>query len=430
MPIKSLLAILIFSTLISLSATSLDRIVAVVDNQIILESELNEMTIFTYQSMGKAVPFDSPEYNEFKKTILEKMIEDKLLLKQAEAESITVSRDEILRQRDAQIDQYIQKIGSREALDEELKKNYGMNLNKLKKNLEDQIGEQMMKMRLTETLRQKNIPTREEVEKFFKEYSDSLPKEKSSIHLAHIMKDITPSPKIVEKAFGRIKAVEDELLAGKSFDSLAVKYSEDPASAKQGGDLGFFQKGLLDVAFEKAAFALNVDEVSKIVRSSYGYHLIKLVERKDNQIRVRHILILVRPDANDTLKVMKALDSIRLSKTTDSAFSQAAATISDDKLTKLKGGDLGWVGSENLNEDYSKAIAGLKPGENSAPILIRGSFHVFRVLAHFDERSLSLEQDYETIRTFTENFKLKKELQSLTDRIRKKIFVENRIEKP
>ena len=412
------------------SATRLDRIVGIVDNQIILESELNETAIFTYQSMGKAVPFGSPELEQFKKTILGKMIEDKLLLKEAEAESVTVSRDEVVRQRDAQIDQYVQKMGSREALEEELKKNYGLTLNKLKKNLEDQISEQMMKMRLTEMLRQKNIPTRDEVEKFYTEYRDSLPKEKSSIHLAHIMKEVAPSPAIVEQAQKRIKAIEDELFAGKSFESLAQRYSEDPASAKQDGDLGFFQKGLLDVAFEKAAFSLGVGEVSHIVRSSYGFHLIKLEERRDNEIRVRHILILVRPDAGDTLRVSKQLDSIRLAAASDSSFAKAAAGVSDDKLTKLKGGDLGWLSGEALSEDYKKAIVDLKAGENSAPVLITGAYHVFRVLSRLDERPLTLDQDYETIRNYAENYKLKKQLQIITDRLRKKVFVENRFDKP
>lgn len=412
-------------------ATLLDRIVAVVDDQIVLESELNETAAFTYQSLGKAVPSSgSPEFEAFRRNVLDRLIEDKLLLKQAEADSITVSHDEVLRQRDAQIDQYIQKLGSKEALEEELRKSYGLSLAKLKKNLEDQINEQMLKMRVTEAMRLKNIPTRDEVEKFYQDYRDSLPKEKSSIHLAHIMKEIQPSAAIVGLAEKRIRAVEEELFAGKPFDVLAKKYSEDPASAEQGGDLGFFQKGLLDVSFEKAAFALGVGEVSRIVRSSYGFHLIKMEERKDNQIRVRHILILVRPSSADTLAARQMLDSLRKTELSDSAFIKAAQQFSDDKLTRQKGGDLGWVSGENLNEDYKKAIAELKAGDNSEPVLIRGAFHLFRVLAQVDERPLSLEQDYETLRTFCENYKLKKELQALTDRLRKKVFVENRLDRP
>ena len=427
-PFAALFALTALFACSALHAARLDRIVAVVDNQIILESELNEMAAFTYQSMGKAVPETSPEFDQFRKTILDKMVEDKLLLKEAEAESVTVSRDEILRQRDLQIDQYVQKLGSREALEQELKKNYGLTLNKLKKNLEDQLNEQMMKMRLTEILRQKNVPTREEVAKFYTDYRDSLPTEKSSIHVAHIMIEIAPSPDIVAQAEKRIKAVEEELLAGKPFESLAKQYSEDPASAAQGGDLGFFQKGLLDVSFEKAAFALGIGEVSKIVRSTYGFHLIKLEERRENEIRVRHILILVRPGAADTLRVTRELDSLRTALATDSAFSKAASVLSQDKLTKSKGGDLGWVGADNLNEDYKKAIADLKTGENSAPVLIRGALHLFRVLDRKEQRALTLDQDYETVRSFAENYKLKKQLQVLTDRLRKKVYVENRLD--
>src|SRR3989339_214759 len=217
---------------VSAFALSLDRIVGIVDEEIILESELNELTYFTYQSMGKAVPLGTPEFNAARREILKGMVDDKLLLKEAEAESITVSQDEVVRQRESQIDGYVQKLGSRDALEEELKKSYGMTLSKLKRNLDDQIREQMMKMRLAEGLRQKHPPTREEIEQFYAQNRDSLPTEKSSLRLSHIEMRIQPSPEVESKARARIAAIEKELCSGRPFDVLARDMSDDPASAK------------------------------------------------------------------------------------------------------------------------------------------------------------------------------------------------------
>ncbi|MFH0920068.1 MAG: peptidylprolyl isomerase [Fibrobacterota bacterium] len=413
-----------------LFAVPLDRIVAVIDDNIILESELNELTFFSYQNSGKAVPVGSPEFNAARLEVLRSMIDDKLLLKEAEAESIAVSMEEVVRQREAQIDGYVQKLGSRDALEAELKKSYGMTLSKLKKNLDDQIREQMLKMRLAEALRQKRPPTRDEIEQFYTQYRDSLPTEKSSLRVSHIERRIQPSPEVEAAAKARIEAIEKEILSGKPFDALARDVSDDPASAKNGGDLGFFGKGLLDPAFEKAAFALNPGETSRIIRSVFGYHIIRLEERRDKDIRARHILVLVRPGRDDTLRTARLLDSLGKACVTDTAFAGAAARGSDDKLTRDKGGDLGWVGEANLNGDYKKAISEIAVGHNSAPVLIGDALHVFRVIERRAERTLTLESDYDAIKSMAVNQRLKKELSGLADRMRKRCYVENRLETP
>jgi peptidyl-prolyl cis-trans isomerase SurA len=363
-----------------------------------------------------------------KRQVLESMIEDKLLLKEAEEESIQVSHDEIVQQRDQTINMYIQQMGSREALEKELVEKYGTTLVKLKKTLYDQVREQFLKVRLTEMLKRKYAITKKEVEKFYLDYRDSLPKEKSSIHLAHIMKKIEPAEEIISQSKKRIEAIEEELLSGKSFETLAKEYSDDPVSAKNGGDLGFFQKGFLDKAFEKVAFALNIGETSKITRSRYGFHIIRLEERRgEKEIRVRHILVLVRPNTGDSLHTRDMLDSIRTLITADTQFVQCAKTISDDKLTKHKGGDLGWVSRENLSPAYKDAIAELSVGETSGPVLIGNAFHIFRILGQKDDRRLTLENDFEILREFASTYKLKGEIKNICNRIRKRVYIENRM---
>lgn len=426
---KNILFAAVVLAFLALRAPSavLDRIVAVVDDQIIMESELNEMARFSYQNAGRAVPLGA-EFEAAKGKLLESMIEDKLLLKEAEAESIKVSRDEVMGIRDQKIQGFIAQVGSAEALDKVLQESYGLTLTKLKKNLEEQINEELIKMRLLEGLKQKNTPTKKEVERFFAEYRDSLPQEKSSLRLAHIMEKIEPDTAIVEAARRRIKTVEEKLLSGASFEKMAEQYSDDPSSAKNGGDLGFFSKGFLDKNFESAAFSLNVGEVSKITRSRYGFHLIRLEERKgEKEIRVRHILSIVLPGTDDTARAGRFLDSLKTACAADSAFSAAASAFSDDKMTQQKGGDLGWLPEDNMAPAFHKAVKDLEVHQNSAPVLIDGSFHIFRIMDRREERALDLDNDFNTIREYAANWKIKQEVKILCDRMRQKVYVENRL---
>jgi len=402
----------------------LDRVVAVVGDDIILESELNEALMGFLQNAGRAIP-TGDEFKAMQMKVLESMINDKLLVKEAEVESLTVTDEEVFTARDQRIEALVGQVGSREALERELMDGYGLTVTKLKKNLYRQIKEQMLSGRLTQQLRDKNIPTRKEIEEFYTEYRDSLPLEKESIHLAHIMRKIEPSDSVVRAAEQRIRRIEDELASGKPFEELAKKYSDDPASSQTGGDLGFFQKGLLDPAFERVAFGLNTGEISPPTRSRYGFHLIKLEERKDKSIRVRHILVLVRPDKNDSLRVQ--LDSLANAATTDSLFEQCARAVSDDKQTKDKGGDLGWVSSENLSPAFKQAIAGLQAGKNSAPVLIDDAYHVFRMLGRKDSRDLTLANDFDVIKQLAANYRLRKEIQSICNRVKRRVYIENRL---
>ncbi len=404
----------------------IDRIIAVIDDQIILESELNEMVYFTFQSIGKAVPVGSMEFIAMREKVLGSMIEDKLLLKEAEAESIFVSKEEINRQRDGQIDAYVRQIGSMAALEEELKRSYGLTLIRFRKQLEDQIREQGMKMQLAQKIRQKLVVTKEDVAAFLRMHGDSLPKEKGSLLLAHVQKNIVASQSIIKVAHDKIKKAEGLILDGRPFADVAKEYSDDPSAAK-GGDIGFFEKGFLDPAFEKAAFSLNVGEVSSIVRSSYGFHIIKLEERKDNSVRARHILAFVLPSAGDTLLASQICDSVGKFAVTDSLFRAAASLLTDDRLTKEKGGVLGWLAIDKLDGEYKTAISSLGKGENSPPVIIGNSYHVFRLIDKVDERTLTLEDDYEIIRSFAINDRLREELANRAERIRKKVFVENRL---
>jgi peptidyl-prolyl cis-trans isomerase SurA len=409
-------------------AAPLDRIIAVVDDQVILESELDEVTVYAFQSQNKAVP-QGEEYQATRRTVLKSMIEDKLLVKYAELDSVTVSDDEVAAQREQQIDMFIKQVGSREALEAELQSKHGLTLSKLKKNLDDQIREQFLKGRLTEKLKFMYAPTRKEIERFFRDYRDSLPRQKSSVHLAHIMRKIEPSAAVVDSARKKIEAAAGRLSSGEGFAALVEAYSEDTVSAKNGGDLGFIEKGFLDKNIEQAAFTLNPGDISGVVRSRYGFHIIKTEERRDKAVRIRHILVFVRPDADDTLRTRAFLDSVSRVASTDSLFSVVAGMVSDDKITRHKGGDLGWVSQNNLSGAYQKAIADLSPGENGPPVVIDDACHVFRLLDRTDARGLTLDDDFAIIKELATNYRLKQEIGRICDRMRQKVYVENRLKK-
>ncbi|MFH1760579.1 MAG: peptidylprolyl isomerase [bacterium] len=431
--IISVLAFLFITSFYCKSANSelLDRIIAVVGEEPILFSELNEMVFFTLQQSGRNLSSITPEeLNNFRKLILKNMIQEKILAAQAEAESLTVKKEEIIKQRDAHVNKLLENYGSPEELDIELNKIYGVGLQKLKQRLYKQYADEFLKMQLKQKLVREIKLTKSEIEDFYSRFKDSLPMEPNSINVGHIMVKVKPSDVLEKLALEKIKVIQNELSLGKSFDSVAAIYSDDPGTRDKGGDLGFFIRGEMDPTFEQAAFELNVNQTSKPVRSQFGFHIIKLTERRQREIRAKHILVMVRPGQNEIETAINLLDSIRSLSSNDSLFSLYAAQFSHDKLSKIKGGELGWLPENELDISYSAIIKTLEVGEISKPEYIKSTnaVHIFRLKDRKESRKYTLAQDWEKINQFATNYKLSNEIEKLVKEWQNKIYVENRLD--
>ncbi len=398
-----------------------EGIAAVVGKEIILKTELDQFVQnYVLQNRLNITP-ESPEYQKLRKQMLESLIEQKVLLAKAEADTITVD-DQMLDQRvNERMNYMIQQAGSKDKLEQI----FGSPLNQIRKDTRKILKEQM----LVEQVRAKKFQgmkvSRREVEQFYATYKDSLPERPATVDISHILMQVKPSEKAQMAAYDKAEMILKELKAGASFEELAKKYSEDPASAKHGGDLGFTQRGDLVPEYENVAFNLKNGEISGIVQTQFGFHIIQLIERRGERIHTRHILIRVQPTQRDEQRVIQKLDSIRQVILDGKAtFEEMALKYSDDQNVKKDHGHLGTFELDKLQIPQFKAvISRLKPGEISRPFKTDYGYHIVRLNAFTPAHKLNLKDDWEELEKYALNFKMQREYKEWLDDLKKHIYI-------
>src|SRR6267143_2519537 len=268
----------------------IDRIVAVVGKEPILLSDLNAQAEF--YALNNHIDPNTPA---LKQQLLDAMVNEKLILAKAlEDTTITVREDEVTSQLDALIAQRIQQVGSEKKL-EEL---YGMPISRMKREVRDETRKQLLIQYLQEAKFGSIQPSRREVEEFYKTFKDSLPTLPEHAEVYHILK--IPRASEAAKASVKEKAARilDSIKAGGDFADFARRYSEDPATASSGGDLGSWRRGQFVKDFEEAVFSLKEKQISDIVETSRGFHIIQLLERHGELAHARHILFKIGVDSS------------------------------------------------------------------------------------------------------------------------------------
>ena len=415
---------LILITVPLFSQQVLDKIVAVVDDEIILQSELDFQTN-VYASQRQI----NPNTPGLKNQILNSMIDEKLIYAQAQLDSITVSDDEIDQRIDYQINAFVQQYGSIANIE----KMYGMSIDRIKRELRDDVRKSLMTQRLQEKNFGKVDATKREVEEFFETYKDSIGMIPEKVSLFHIFQNPKASDKLKKKFRDKALALLDSLKAGKDFAELAKKYSDDPGSAAQGGDLGFVKKGVFYPEFEAAAFKLNVGETSGVVESPVGFHIIQLIEKRGESIHTRHILIKIKADENADLQTIELLTAIRDSIVKGfGTFQEYAKKYSEDKETAPFGGELGTFYINQLDKSLLDAIGKLNPGDISFPKRLEYApgtygYHIVWLKSRTPQHKASLEEDYTEIKKLADENKKQKEYQAWIAELKKKIYWEVRL---
>ncbi len=422
MKLKIALLLLLF-TGIGFTQQVLDKIVAVVDNEIILQSELDfQAGIFAAQ---RQIDVNTPG---LKQQILNSMIDEKLMYAKAELDSIAVSEDEIDQRIDYQINSFVQQYGSVANIE----KMYGMSIDRIKRELRDEVRKSLMSQRLQEKNFGKVEATQREVEEFFNTYKDSIGTIPEKVTLYHIFQNPKAGDKLKKKFREKAMAILDSLLAGKDFAELARKYSDDPGSAVQGGDLGFVKKGVFYPEFEEAAFKLNEGQISGVVESPVGFHIIQLLEKRGESIKTRHILIKIKADESSDLQTIDFLsevrDSILKGKGT---FKDFAKKYSEDKQTAPFGGELGTYYLSQLDKSLLDAIGKLKEGEISFPKRLEYApgtygYHIVWLKSKIPQHVASLTEDYPEIKKLADENKKQKEYQKWIKELKDKIYWEVR----
>ena len=344
-----------------------DEVIWVVGDEAILKSDVEAMRL---QADAENIHFNGdPDC-----TIPEQIAVQKLFLHQAAIDSIEVTEAEISQAVDQQINYWIQIIGSREKLEEYRKKS----ILQMRQEMHDDFRDRQMIEKTRAKLVENITVSPADVRNYFKDLpSDSIPFVPTEVEV----QIITRTPKISAEEITRVKdelrSYTDRVNRGEtSFSMLARLYSEDPGTARQGGELDYTGRGMLDPAFANVAFNLtDPKKISKIVETEFGYHIIQLIDKRGDKIKCRHILL--KPKVSDEAidqgkaRLDSIADDIRAGKF---SFSEAASYISDDKDTRNNRGLMANVSDEgrtskfrmqDLPTEVARVVDTLKVGQVS-----------------------------------------------------------------
>lgn len=378
-----------------------DQVVAIVGKNIILESDI-ENQYYQYRMQSGIIGGGT----SVRCQMLESLLFQKLLLNQAEVDSIVVTDMEIEQIMDQRLRFFIAQLGSRERFEEY----YGKSIEEFKEEFKTDIEDQIKVERAQDAVVVNVSVTPAEVKAFYKDYPrDSIPLVNSTVEIGEIVR--TPPISLEQKLLikDRLRGLRERVLAGESFATLAILYSEDPGSAKKGGELGFYGRGELYKEFEAVAFKLEDGEVSEIVETKAGFHIIQLIERKGEYVNVRHILLKAKVSPIDLAMAKAYLDTVADLIQSDSlSFDEAVLKYSDSE-NKNSGGMLinpmtGTIGFEvsDLDPQVSFVIDKLKVGEISIPVIVEleDGKQAYRLL-YLKKRTLphraNLTEDYHQV---------------------------------
>ncbi|MDQ7054942.1 MAG: peptidylprolyl isomerase [candidate division KSB1 bacterium] len=414
-----LLVLLLFQT--SYSQEVLDRIVAIIDDNIILQSELDQFAI-QFALQNGLDPRKNPErFKALREKVLNQLVVQKVLLVKAKEDSVEIDENRVDKMLEQQINTMIDRLGSPDKLEEY----FGTSLRRIRRNLRKEIEERAL-VETLQNLKFAQIPiSRREVIEFYNTMKDSLPELPTRVHISHILISVQPSAEAKQRALKKIKEAQKKLQEGVAFDEVARQYSDDPGSASRGGDLGFTQRGDFVRPFEEVAFNLEPGDISDIVETQFGYHIIQLLDRRGEKIHARHILAAVPMTEEDERRTVQFMDSLRTAIIEGKiSFAEAAKQFSRDETTKEKGGDLGWFELQQLQvEEFQQAVANLKPGEISRPIKTQFGYHLVLLNERKEARKLTLEQDWDRIAEFAQMRKRNQEFKRWVEEIKKDLYI-------
>lgn len=405
---------------------SVEGVAATVDGTPILFSEVEDLR----QAMLTQRPaFSLLPPAEQRREAQDRLINEKVLLAKARQDTtIKVTDKEVSARTDEWYSRLVQQQGGEKQLELALRQATGMSLGQFRVRINDQMRDQMYRQKVQMKFVGDPDPSQLQVKEFFEKYRDSLPVQHDGVRLSHIQWRIKADAQIDSTARAQAVALIARLDKGESFSELAKTRSDD-FSGREGGDLGYTKKGTLDPDYERASYTLDVgDYTPRPVRTRFGYHIIRLTGRKDNETRTSHILIKVIPSTADTARARAFVDSLGKSIKIAKDFANTAKSLSEDRQTREQGGDLGWFQQDSLNIAYRRVVDSLSEGEVSGPILIGDSFNLFRVDRKVSDRRLSLEEDYPLVSQYAKEMLISQKLSGLIQKWREHVPIENRLE--
>ncbi|MEI6847785.1 MAG: peptidylprolyl isomerase [Chlorobiaceae bacterium] len=425
-------ALLFFVVLSSLQVSAIaevaDRVVAVVGREAIFKSEIDSRVLMAH--------IQSPELvnnKELPRAILESMVDQQIILSKAKIDSLKIDENAL----DTSTNDRFRQLKARFATKEEMEARFG----KSAAGIREEIRKELRNQELIETLRRKKstgtVVTSNEVIKYYNENKERFSVIPEIVKVSQIIRYPGVSAETKAESFSQIQRVQKELQSGGDFAALARKYSQDPGSAKLGGDLGYVQKGTLIPSFEDAAYRLREGEVSDVVETRYGYHLIQMLNKEVHSVHVRHILIGFDHSKDDFFGVDQQLSIIRADVLSGkTSFAEMAKKYSDDPASARLGGTItesgssgSYISTASLRPQLQQIISSLqKAGDISEPITVgqaQGeSFHALFMLSdRIPAHKLDPEKDYAFLEDQAIKNKNRRLFSEWVSELRKEVFV-------
>jgi peptidyl-prolyl cis-trans isomerase SurA len=387
-------------------AQRLDGIAAVVNDEVVLQSDVEEQ-LYLYLMRAQSQP-DSAAIDTLRRQILDQLIDEKLIVAEAEKQGLKVTDQEVGTQVNAAIDDAKKRLGSEEAYAEQLRRENTTEA-QLRQKYEREVRRQMLAQRLV----QKQVPTQKvnetEAEAFFKAHPEKFPLVPAELRVAVIQIPVEADSATRREARLKALAAKKRIDGGEKFAKVAGEVSEDPASANAGGDMGFIGRGQVDPTFEQACFSLPLNRVSDPIETPFGWHIIEVLDhdslktvsgadsidgtgQRAIEVHARHILLRVRLDEADAERSKKLAESVHARAAKGEDFAELVKQYSRFQGPAAPGGDLGFISMGSVQPQIREGLAGVAVGSVSEVLPNQAGYNIFKVLDRREERPYTLEE--------------------------------------
>jgi peptidyl-prolyl cis-trans isomerase SurA len=393
-----------------------DGVAAFVGSEVILESEVQENIAFVLSNPVAMQMFE--DTSEVRKYVLDELISQKLILNEAEQESVEVSDQEIKLLVDQNIEKIKERYPSEVEFLQDLERN-NITLAELEEYNSKAIRAQLIMSRFVDKkIDTKTMVSPIAVQEFYEEHKDSIAIRPARVKLAHILMYIRPTEAAQKRGFERAIDVYKLLLAGGDFGVLAAEFSDDLSSKKKGGMLGKIHKGESLEEFEAVVFSLKPGKVSQPFPSRVGFHIVEVLNRGVDWVLARQILIRVPVSKSDTLRYEELAEQLRVLISNGSDFDSLAGIYSDDPNV-----DAGEWYVDQLAPPYNEVVKDLEEGELSEPVRTPLGFHLLYIREKFPEEVMPFEDLRDQIYDYLMQQEMKRYTEQLVSELREEIYV-------
>ena len=376
---RPLLFLVLFSSFLLSQKNDIfvDGVAAIVEDNIVLKSDLNQMLnmMALQQKINPNKDFD--KYLKLKDLVLSSMVDQKILLEMAEKDTtIEVSEKEVNQALDQQVNNILLQAGGKK----EAEKILGQSIKSFRSEFWFDMKEKIDSEKYQQKALSKIKVSKKEVVSFFEVYKDSLPFFPTLAKTRHLLIKPEPNKQIKNEIFNLFKNIKKRIVSGEKFEILAKEFSMDPGSQKKGGELGWVKRGSLLKNFEEKTFTIKTNTISDPIETEVGFHILEVFERKGDRARVRHILIMPQITEEDKKRAFDFANTLKDSCLNIELFKKYVKKHSKDYQTAEVGGSLGWIDPNNYPiKEIGQAINLIKIKECSPPINSSFGFHLLWV---------------------------------------------------